>query len=119
MLIKPFRAFRFNPAIVGEVGSCIAPPYDVISEAAQHQLLEKSKYNIVRITKGTEKASDTEKENKYTRAAGFLAQWIELGALRQDKNESIYAYVQDFKIGSKLYQRYSFIALGKLAGNCI
>ncbi len=134
MIIKPFKAFRFNPAIVGDVGNCIAPPYDVISEAAQHQLLEKSKYNIVRVTKGTEKASDTEKDNQYTRAAGFLAQWIEMGVLRQDKDEAIYAYVQDFNVSRAscprnilnegetpstrdaldTYRRYSFIALGKL-----
>ena len=128
MLIKPFKAFRFNPTVVGDVGNCIAPPYDVISEAAQHQLLEKSKYNIVRVTKGTEKASDTQKDNQYTRAAGFLEQWIELGALRQDKDEAIYAYVQDFRVSSfvtrdsnlratsdeRQVMRYSFIALGKL-----
>ena len=34
--------------------------------------------------------------------------------MRQDREESIYAYVQEFKIGAKKYQRYSFIALGKL-----
>jgi uncharacterized protein (DUF1015 family) len=53
MQIKPFKAFRFNPAVVGDVGSCIAPPYDVISEDARYQLLEKSRYNIVRVTKPT------------------------------------------------------------------
>lgn len=114
MQIRPFRAFRYNPAIVGNVGDCIAPPYDVISEAGQHQLLEKSRYNIVRITKATRRPTDTEQDNQYTRAADFLAQWIESGALRQDKDEAIYAYVQDFEIGSKKFRRYSFIALGKL-----
>ncbi len=140
MQVKPFRAFRFNPAVVGDVGSCIAPPYDVISEDARYQLLEKSRYNIVRITKSTPgllpvmqsfkntdnsvfgedeeidipKPKEAKEANQYTRAAGYLAQWIEQGALKQDREEAIYAYVQDFKIGSKNFQRYSFIALGKL-----
>ena len=30
MEIKPFKAFRFDSSVVGNVGKCIAPPYDVI-----------------------------------------------------------------------------------------
>lgn len=52
MEIKPFKAFRFDWDVVGNVGNCIAPPYDVISAAEQQRLYEKSKYNIVRIIKG-------------------------------------------------------------------
>ena len=35
MQVKPFKAFRFDEAVVGDVGSCIAPPYDVISPSQQ------------------------------------------------------------------------------------
>ena len=52
MEVKPFKAFRFDRDVVGNVGNCIAPPYDVISAAEQQRLYEKSKYNIVRIIKG-------------------------------------------------------------------
>ena len=38
MQIKPFEAFRFDKAVVGDVGNCIAPPYDVISDDHQEQL---------------------------------------------------------------------------------
>ena len=139
MQIKPFKAFRFNPAVVGDVGNCIAPPYDVISEDARFQLLEKSRYNIVRVTKSTPgpipvmqkaeqfeegngesvvkalpKPKETKEVDQYKRAAAYLSLWMEQGVLRQDKEEAIYAYVQDFKIGSKKFQRHCFIALGKL-----
>ena len=43
MEIKPFKAFRFDAEVVGDVGKCIAPPYDVISPKQQQQLYEKSK----------------------------------------------------------------------------
>jgi len=43
MEIKPFKAFRFDAGVVGDVGSCIAPPYDVISPSQQQQLYKKSK----------------------------------------------------------------------------
>jgi uncharacterized protein (DUF1015 family) len=42
MEIKPFKAFRFDAGVVGDVGSCVAPPYDVISPS-QQQLYKKSK----------------------------------------------------------------------------
>ncbi len=114
MQLKPFRAFRFDPSVVGDATACIAPPYDVIDNNQQEQLYQKSKYNIVRIIKGRTSPSDNNDNNQYTRATGYLAEWIEKGALKQDTDESIYAYVQDFKVNGTQFQRYSFIALAKL-----
>jgi len=114
MEVKPFKAFRFDSAVVGNVGSCIAPPYDVISEAQQHQLYEKSRYNIVRITKGKTTVSDTESNNQYTRAAEYLKSWIEKGVLKQDSDEAVYPYVQDFELAGVGFQRLGFVALAKL-----
>lgn len=114
MQVKPFKAFRFDAAVVGDAGSCIAPPYDVISPAQQQSLYKKSEYNIVRITKGKTTSSDTADNNPYTRAADYLNAWIKRGVLKQDSTEAIYAYVQDFKLASAQFRRYSFIALAKL-----
>lgn len=114
MQIKPFKAFRFDEAVVGDVGSCIAPPYDVISLDQQEQLYKKSKHNIVRIIKGKTTASDNGDNNQYTRAADYLNKWIEQGVLKQDTAETIYAYVQDFELAGTQFRRSSFIALAKL-----
>ncbi len=114
MEIKPFKAFRFNAGVVGDVGRCIAPPYDVISDGERDGLYRKSKYNIVHITKGKTEASDDEQNNQYTRAAEYLRNWIEEGALQEDDQETIYGYVQDFELGGTAFQRLSFIALAKL-----
>lgn len=114
MQIEPFKAFRFNADVVGDVANCIAPPYDVISPAEREQLYEKSEYNLVRIIKGKTNASDNGQDNQYTRAAGYLTEWIKKGALKQDADESIYAYVQDFEAIGTQFQRYSFVALAKL-----
>jgi uncharacterized protein (DUF1015 family) len=121
MEIKPFKAFRFNEAVVGDVGSCISPPYDVISSSQQQMLYEKNQYNIVRIIKGKTTPSDNAENNQYTRAAGYLNDWIEKGVLKQDPIETIYAYIQDFQQADTGFQRFSFIALAKLEelGNTI
>jgi uncharacterized protein (DUF1015 family) len=114
MEIKPFKAYRFNPAKVGDVGRCIAPPFDVIGKAEQERLYKKSKYNVVRITKGKETAGDDEKNNMYTRAGECLSLWLREGVLKQDQSEGIYGYVQDFRAGGRELQRLSFIAMAKL-----
>lgn len=114
MEVKPFKAFRLNPETVGDVGSCIAPPYDVISDEQQQRLYEKNEYNIVRIIRGKMSASDNDTDNQYTRAAKYLNSWIEKGVLKQDSTDTIYAYVQDFRIGGVDFQRLSFVALAKL-----
>jgi len=113
MEIRPFKAFRFDAGVVGEVGSCISPPYDVISVKEQQKLYEKSEYNIVRIIKGRTAISD-DNNNQYTRAADYFNSWIEKGILKQDAIESIYAYLQDFQIAGVGFQRSSFISLAKL-----
>ena len=114
MQVEPFKAFRFDPSVVGDAGDCIAPPYDVISDAHQEQLYQKSPYNLVRIIKGKTNASDDGEENQYTRAAALLADWIDEGVLKQDPSVAIYAYEQEFKLAGTRYQRYSFVALGQL-----
>ena len=114
MEIRPFKAFRFNEAVVGNVCRCIAPPYDVIDSTQQNRLYKKSKYNIARITKGKPTPSDNSNSNPYTRAAQYLNKWLKEGALKQDSADSIYAYVQDFQFANTQFQRVSFIALAKL-----
>jgi uncharacterized protein (DUF1015 family) len=114
MEIKAFKAFRFNTTVVGDAGGCIAPPYDIISPDQQQRLYEKNEYNIVRVIKGKTSPSDSDADNQYTRAADFLNSWIEKQALKQDAAAAIYAYVQDFQASDTHFQRFSFIALGRL-----
>lgn len=114
MEMKSFKALRFNPAVVGDAGDCIAPPYDVIDADLQQKLYQKNEYNVVRIIKGETKNSDNENDNQYTRAADYLSDWIAEDALKQDSAESIYAYVQDFEIAGRNFQRGTYISLGKL-----
>ena len=114
MEIRPFKAYRFDGSVVGDIGNCIAPPYDVIDAEMQQRLYERSEYNVVRIIKGKASPSDTEDENQYTRAGGFLNTLIETAALKSDPTESFYAYVQDFTIGPDSFCRSSLVALAKL-----
>jgi uncharacterized protein (DUF1015 family) len=114
MELKPFKAFRFDPDTVGDAGDCIAPPYDVIDSTRQADLYKKNKHNIVRIIKAKQFPEDDGNNNQYTRAADYLSDWLKTGALKQDKTESMYGYVQNFSIAGVDYQRNSLITLVKL-----
>jgi len=114
MEILPFKGYRYNRAVVADVGLCIGPPYDVIDADQQKKLHKQSKYNIVRVIKGFSWSDDDENNNVYTRAAEFLESLIEQGAIKRDQEESIYVYAQDFPVGDDTYRRSGFIALGKL-----
>ena len=114
MDIKAFRAYRFNSEVVGNPGDCIAPPYDVIDSSMQDELYHRNPYNIVRATKGKLEADDSSDNNVYTRAAEYLEDAIESGALVQEDKDAIYAYVQDFEIAGQAFERSGIIACGKL-----
>ncbi len=113
--IAPFRAFRYDPSRV-EPSKTVTQPYDKISPAMQDRYYDASPYNLVRIILGKREASDTEKDNPYTRAAASFHDWRRDGILRQDAEPSIYLYTQKFAIpgGSGEAERKGFIALGRV-----
>ncbi|MBE0538021.1 MAG: DUF1015 domain-containing protein [Phycisphaerae bacterium] len=114
MEIRPFKAYRFDPDVVKNVGECIAPPYDVIDEHFQQVLYDRNPCNVVRITRGKATPGDSDTDNVYTRAARDFAAFIASGVLKQDAAESVYAYVQDFQVSGRTLRRSGFVALAKL-----
>ncbi|AQT69904.1 hypothetical protein STSP2_03104 [Anaerohalosphaera lusitana] len=114
MEIKAFKGLRFNPDVVGDAGSCISPPYDVIDEDMQQALYDANPYNIVRVIQGKKSSEDSSDNNQYTRAAEFLKDAQQEQALKQDEKDTIYAYVQDFEINGQQQTRSGFVALGKI-----
>ncbi len=113
--IRPFRGVVYNKEKVADLADVTAPPYDVISSAEQDAFYEKSDYNVIRLILGKKDESDNAEDNRYTRAAVFLRDWLESGALVQDERDSIYVYEQDYKMpDGSMMTRGGFIALTKI-----
>ncbi|HWY46100.1 MAG TPA: DUF1015 domain-containing protein [Bryobacteraceae bacterium] len=113
--IFPFQPYRYS-AKAGAAENLVTQPYDKISPAMQARYLSLSPYNLVRIVLGEKRASDTDRDNVYTRAAACLDAWMANGILEQEKMPSLYAYYQQFTIpdtGQKV-ERKSFIGLSAL-----
>ena len=98
--IRPFRALRYS-ATAGDLGTLIAPPYDVISPDRQHALYERNPHNIVRIEYGGTAPGDTDASNRYTRAAADFAAWRAGGILAEDAAPAFYVYRQSFEHGGR------------------
>jgi uncharacterized protein (DUF1015 family) len=112
--IFPFNGVTYNKKKVGNFAKVTIPPYDIISKEEQDRFYQLHPYNCIRLTLGKEYDGDTEFNNKYTRANGFFRTWINNEILKQDQEESIYAYEQRFSYKGNKYVRLGFIALFKL-----
>lgn len=113
--IKPFQGVRYKTTNPEEISTLICPPYDIISPSEQSIYYEKNTCNAIRIEYGKEFPEDNDIDNKYTRASGYVNDWIERDILARDENPSIYVYQQIFKTYSeKILTRTGFIALTKL-----
>ncbi len=112
--IQAFRGFRYDLARVGQLGDVVAPPYDVIDASLQEALYDRSPHNVVRLILNKELPSDSEHDNRYTRSAQSLRDWLRDGFLAQDSARSLYVYQQEFEVEGKRYTRKGFMARVRL-----
>jgi uncharacterized protein (DUF1015 family) len=108
--IRPFRGVRYDMAQVGALSDVVAPPYDVIDPALQDRLYEASPFNVIRLELNRAEPADSAASNRYTRAAGFLRDWLRLGVLVADPHPALYLYHQTFSIEGRSYTRKGFMA---------
>src|SRR5438874_1756052 len=113
--IRPLRALRFDASRI-DPALTIAPPYDVISPDEQRGLYARSEHNIVRVEYGEERATDSEDDNRYTRAADDLRAWRDAGMLIADREPSLYAYSQRFDWDGGQHERHAIFGAVRLEG---
>ena len=113
--IFPFRAYRYNTALV-EPAKVLTQPYDKITPAMAEKYAAASPYNLIPIEKGKSRPEDTPADNVYTRAAKTLDEWIRAKGIVQDAAPSLYAYFQEYTVPgtSERRVRKGFIAIGRI-----
>jgi len=100
-VVKPFTALRYNQSKTsGPIGALICPPYDVIDNAMQEALYQKSDHNVVRVEWGKTQPGDAEGNDRYSRAADTFNTWMMNGVLTVDPKPGFYLYEQTFDIAS-------------------
>ncbi len=112
--IRAFRGYRYDLGRVGALSDVVAPPYDVIDTPLQSSLYERSPYNVIRLDLNREQPSDTEHENRYTRAGRLLREWLHEKILTQDSARALYVYHQEFEADGRRYIRRGILARVRL-----
>jgi uncharacterized protein (DUF1015 family) len=112
--IRPFKGVLYNPRKIKDISRVVTAPYDVINFSQRDACYREDPYNIIRLILGKHYPSDDSKNNQYTRAKGFLADWLKQEVLLRDEKEGIYIYSQTFRHNNKRRTRTGFIVLLKL-----
>jgi len=108
--IRPFQGVHYNQSLIKDWPAVICPPYDIIVPQLQQELYLRSEYNFVRLEFGRELPQDTVTDNKYTRSATTLEQWLKQGILEIDEEPAIYLHDQYFRHQGRRYKRRGIIA---------
>ena len=79
--IQPFRMVHYDRKFAAELDRLITPPYDVISKEEQELIYVAHPLNMIRLVWASKFADDANGNNRYTRAAATLRQWLDDGVL--------------------------------------
>jgi len=108
--VSPFRGWRFNPGLVGDMASVLCPPYDMIDKATQEELKRQNKYNVIHLEAGEGLDWNTSAKEQYTAASNLFDQWRKEEVLRQDEEPCYYLMRHSFPLGGKTMVRIGLIA---------
>ena len=112
--IQAFRGLRYDLAHVGSLSDVIAPPYDVIGPDLQKALYDKHPANVIRLILNRDEPGDNDTQNRYSRAAKFLANWQSEGVLATESHPSLYVYHQIFEHDGQQHTRRGFMGRTRL-----
>lgn len=106
--IRPFRAWRYAPALADRIGELTSPLFDVVSDRQREALYREPLNSIHLSVPRPEPGLDAP-----ATAARTLARWQQDGVLVQDPLPGFYAYYQIFQLpgAPREYVRRGFLAL--------
>ncbi|MEW6111361.1 MAG: DUF1015 domain-containing protein [Thermodesulfobacteriota bacterium] len=94
--IVPFKSVHYNGDHAGQLNRLITPPYDVISRKEQEGFYQAHPLNIIRVVLGKQFLTDSVVDNRYTRAATTLREWLEQGVLVRASRAGMTVYQMEF-----------------------
>ncbi len=108
--VQPIPAIRYATTASRDLGSRIAPPYDVLDAADKRALLDADARNFVLIDLPQVPAKDAGPPEIYDRAARQLRDWLTDGTMVRDREPAIYVYHQRYEANGRTWLRRKFFA---------
>ncbi|HWP40997.1 MAG TPA: DUF1015 family protein, partial [Tepidisphaeraceae bacterium] len=103
--IRPFCGIHYALRPDLELSRLIAPPYDVLDEAAKAELQAKHPNNIVTVDLPHLPPKSVGPDEAYARANTTLQAWLSAGVLVRDARPAIYPYAQTYQYNGKTFHR--------------
>ncbi len=107
--ICAFQGWRYDVAQAGDLTDVVAPPYDVIDEVQQAALYARHPYNVVRLDLNRSEPDDVTPDARYERAASLWKHWRVDGVLRQEHEEALYVYHQEYSWEGQTFLRKGIV----------
>jgi uncharacterized protein (DUF1015 family) len=95
LVLRPFRATRYGPAVGDDLGTVTSPPYDVIDEETVGRLYDCHPYNVVRLILPRRFSHAP----SYDEVLGLLQQWERDEVLMRDDQPALYVY--EYAVGER------------------
>ena len=111
--VRSFRPLLYDPRRTSDLSAVLAPPYDVIDPTERRLLLERHRYNCVRLVLPQAPAREPQ-ERKYVRASNDLRCWLCRGVLRELEESAVFVLREEFELEGRRHSRLSFIAAVRL-----
>ena len=102
---RPFRGWRYNPEMVGDLASVLCPPYDLIGREMEESLARQSPYNAVHLEGAEQPDWQQPPHLRYAQAAGLFKQWRGLDVLRRDPEPAFYLLKHNFSYQGQINSR--------------
>ena len=93
---RPFRGWRYNPKVVGDLASVLCPPYDLIGRELEESLAQQSPYNAVHLEGAEQPDWQQPAHLRNAQAADLFQQWRSLDVLRRDPEPAFYLLQHSF-----------------------
>jgi uncharacterized protein (DUF1015 family) len=101
--LKPFKGLLYDQEKVGDIGRCVCPPYDIISDPSRYY--RESPFNAIHL----ELPVAENGLDGYTTARKTLDNWLSQGIIAPDSAESVYVYDQEFVVNGIIRRRRGII----------
>ena len=101
--IKEFFGYRFDKTNFNNLSDAMAVAYDRMTEEQRENFINKSKYNIVRVSNDP----DSNNSENYIEAGKKLREWISSGVFKKESKSGMYLYEQH-----SIYKGTTFVNRG-------
>ena len=96
VVFRPFRGWKYNPDVVGNLAEVVCPPYDLITPEMQESLRQRNPYNVVHLEAGEGLDWTVPGGNLYRGATALFEDWLGQQVLKRDGEPCFYLLRHDF-----------------------